>query len=243
MASKITNDNKVFAWFGDVELYKKIYPSSQTEDYEANFAEHALLGAKPTLQATGVSLITQKWSASLVGALCDVDAEIKRLTTMLNEQKAHALILADGQKAGDFVITNFSVKRLQTLNHKTTHAEIDFTLKEYVETNPLAAKSRVAIEKAPAIKKDSAAKVGSPIDAQKTDSSKLGEAQGQKQEMSSLKKQTVSVSDAPPEPKDTKKTRQQTRRKTTNNYKVIKGDSLTTMQGSPYLSSGKPTRQ
>ena len=162
-----SQDNQVFAWLGSVALSQMVYPASFDESYKASFAEHDLVGAKPTLQATGPGLVEQSWKATLCQSLCDVESEIEKLLTMLNGQDAHKLVFGNGKSAGDFVITDLSVSSRQIVNGKITLADIDFKLKEYVESDMLAEKSRQAIENAPALKKSAQLSLN-PIDTKIT---------------------------------------------------------------------------
>lgn len=159
---------KVFAWLGDTPFERLNYPSSLSEKSSAEFAEHELIGTKPTLQATGLGLIEMKWAATLNGLLCDVSEELEKLKKLMNEQKALPLTYFDGTNPGDFVITDLDIKKRQIVNNKITLADINFTLLEYIEIRPLAQKTLQAVEKAPAVTRSSSNSKPKPVTTQTT---------------------------------------------------------------------------
>lgn len=143
-------NSKIFAKLGDIQLEVLNFASSLTETHKAKYAEIALLGAKPTLQYLGQELITQKWQAQLSAMFCDVEATLEKLKKILHSGEAHAFSFADGTGRGDFILEDLDINRKQMFNGVTTLAEISFSIKEYVETDPLQAKTKAAIESAPA---------------------------------------------------------------------------------------------
>lgn len=89
------------------ELLKS--PVSFSSNENVSYAEHALIGAKPKLQPTGIELKNLQIVFRLRQNFCDIKTELQQFQTQKNTYEVLPLLWGNGTLEGDFVISEYSI--------------------------------------------------------------------------------------------------------------------------------------
>ncbi len=128
-----------FALLGAAQLDVLTYFAGMQATHGADYAEHALIEGQPALQFIGAKLQERKIEVLLHAGLCAPADELLRLQRMMAAHEAQPLVYANGNYAGNFVITQID----ETTRHAAPDGtplliELALSLREYVRPKPLA---------------------------------------------------------------------------------------------------------
>ncbi|MGO1073233.1 phage tail protein [Lysobacter sp. CA199] len=122
----------MYALLGDIQFEERATLQGFDTQAGADFAEHALIGAKPSLQHTGTRLEEQQLRMAFHTHFCDPGAELAKLRAALSAHEAMALVMGNGDYLGWYVLTELRVTRQHTQGDGTViAAEAEATLREF----------------------------------------------------------------------------------------------------------------
>ncbi len=130
----------MFALLGEIQFDLITYFDGFDSQFDADYAEHALIEGKPRLQWTGDKLDEISIQLSFHAQFCDPELELLRLKSAKEAHQAMALVLGNGDYKGWFVLTQVRASSRQTDQAGTLIAlEASITLREFVgdKQNPL----------------------------------------------------------------------------------------------------------
>lgn len=137
----------VYAWLGDITLAMPEWADRLEVRRGHEFAEHQPVGQPPRLQSTGRGLDEIRLHAWVRG-----DTALDWLKAAMDEARVLALVFADGRYPGRYVITEITERRLLDVALGPKLIEVDLTLREHVETDPMAQMQDRQIQQAPGLK-------------------------------------------------------------------------------------------
>ena len=123
-----------------------------SESTSVSYAEHKPLEGKPLLQATGLNLDELSLSMRLHVSFCNPTEELDKLKTCMDTFEVLPLLMGNGKKAGNFVITNLSssVENADPEGNILSYL-VSCTLKEYVTPDRLQELQDAARQRAAAV--------------------------------------------------------------------------------------------
>ena len=95
----------MFAKLGNIQFDIMPYVSNMDETSSSNYVEHAVIEGKPKLQYMGENLDEINFSVKFHFSYCNPAQEIKKLKDSKTKAEAMPLIYGNGERAGEFVIT------------------------------------------------------------------------------------------------------------------------------------------
>ncbi|MEK9496082.1 phage tail protein [Photorhabdus sp. P32] len=144
----------MFAVLGDIEFELITYWDGFDVTFGVDYAEHARIQGKPSLQFVGEKLDEIQISLVFHQHYCTPDVELNRLREAMRKHQALALIFGNGDYRGWFVITDVTATSEQTDSVGNIFAlNASVTLREYIGApkkplKPPAIKSHVPNTKA-----------------------------------------------------------------------------------------------
>lgn len=116
---------------GDIQFQVDEAPRSFRHKEGTQFAEHARLGQKSTLQNVGEQLQTLDLSFRFAIGWCDPDEQLQRLRDARTAAQPMPLILGRGIFSGNYVVTTVNTTLEQTsAEGQTELIEVSVVLKE-----------------------------------------------------------------------------------------------------------------
>ena len=161
----------MYAVLGDVEFELITYFDGMEAQFGMDYAEHALIGGKPRLQAVGAKLDELRLQLAFHAAYCSPEAEVAKLKALVQSREARQFVLGSGIYRGWYVLTELAVQSRQTDERgRLIAVEANATLREYVEpeameTRRMHAKQQAKARRASAPKKSSAQTPAKPAGA------------------------------------------------------------------------------
>lgn len=141
----------MFAVLGELEV-EVLHCSGLDLRAGAAFAEHALIGRRPTLQWTGDALEERRVELMFHERFADPVIHANRLRQALRDHRVLAFVLGDGTHLGWFVLTEIQeVPGYTTMLGRARSTQVSITLREYagdpaqplerpaLQTDPVAA--------------------------------------------------------------------------------------------------------
>ena len=161
----------MYAVLGNVQFKLITYFEGMDAQFAADYAEHALIGGKPRLQAVGAKLDELRLQLAFHAAYCNPEAEVATLRALVQSREARQFVLGSGLYRGWYVLTELAVQSRQTDERgRLITVEASATLREYVEpqaleTRRIQAKQKAKARRAAAPKKSSAKAPAKPAGA------------------------------------------------------------------------------
>ena len=161
----------MYAVLGNIQFELITYFEGMDAQFAADYAEHALIGRKPRLQAVGAKLDELRLQLAFHAVYCNPEAEMEKLRGLVQSREARQFVLGSGIYRGWFVMTELSVQSRQTDERgRMVSLEANATLREYVEpeameTRRMQAKQQAKALRAAAPKKSSATVPNKPAGA------------------------------------------------------------------------------
>ena len=135
----------MYAQLGPIIFDSQFSFDTYKKETETKYAEVELLGGKPDLQRTGLSLDVISFTIKLHSSFCDPKEKYDEFERLRINGEILPFVDGSGNYIGDFVIEKIT----QEIKHASNtgyviHADCEVTLREYVSPDRLAAKKAFA---------------------------------------------------------------------------------------------------